>query len=122
MAKHNDTGRWGEEAARDYLATRGWAIMGTNIECGRVEIDILASRGRDIAFVEVKTRTDTAVDPVRAVDRAKQRRLARAVDTYMRSHDIHLEPRIDVIAVVGAPDAYTVEHYEDAVRPPVRAL
>lgn len=119
MARHNETGKWGEQLAADYLMAEGWAIVARNERSGGVELDIVASRGGDMAFVEVKTRTGADTDPVLAVDMAKQRRLCRAVDTYMRAHRCPLRPRIDVIAVTGTPEKHTLEHIEDAVRPPL---
>lgn len=35
MAKHNDTGRWGEDLACDMLVADGWAIVGSGRPFGR---------------------------------------------------------------------------------------
>lgn len=123
MAQHNQVGAWGEDIAADFMVAQGWAVVERNCRCGRVEIDLIASRGAEIAFVEVKTRTLGDDDPLQAIDLNKERRLAQAVDTYMRTHpEIHLEPRIDVIAVTGVPDDYHIDHYPDAILPPMTAL
>ena len=63
MARHNDTGRFGEDAAAEYLAGQGYAIVDRNWRCGRMEIDIVAQRGSRLAIVEVKTRTASGADP-----------------------------------------------------------
>lgn len=31
MARHNDTGNWGEDSAREYLITKGYTILDTNV-------------------------------------------------------------------------------------------
>ncbi|MDE5649953.1 MAG: YraN family protein, partial [Duncaniella sp.] len=57
MAEHNETGKWGEKVARDYLLAQGYAIMGENVRIGNMEIDIIAMKDSSICFVEVKTRS-----------------------------------------------------------------
>ena len=72
MARHNDLGHFGEQAAVDLLTAKGYAIVDRNWRCGRMEIDIVAQRGSRLAIVEVKTRSNPDDDPIEAVDRRKQ--------------------------------------------------
>lgn len=120
MAEHNETGNWGEEVARDYLTTKGFAIVDTNYRVGHYEIDIIATKGDSIRFVEVKTRQSHYSDPLEAVDRRKISRLASAANTFMRTYELPFAPQFDVITVVGSPNKYELEHFEDAFRPPLR--
>ncbi|MCM1337542.1 MAG: YraN family protein [Candidatus Amulumruptor caecigallinarius] len=119
MADHNDIGRWGEEAARDYLVSRGYAIVGTNVRWGNVEIDIIAMEGTFIVFAEVKTRADRKLDPALAVDERKLRRLCRAADSYVSHYDLHADPRIDLLCVTGTPEEgiRRLDHYPDIYLP-----
>lgn len=117
MADHNELGRWGEEVARDYLLTQGYAIGGENIRIAGVEIDFIAMRDDAICFVEVKTRATDFTDPADAIDNRKRSRLVRAADTYINSYDIPLEPRFDLVLVIGNPMNYTIEHIPDAFLP-----
>ncbi|MDE6036690.1 MAG: YraN family protein [Duncaniella sp.] len=117
MSAHNELGKWGEEVARDYLLTRGYAIDGVNQRIGRVEIDFIARKDNRICFVEVKTRSTDIVDPVEAIDRTKRQRMVSAADMYMRGVDIALEPQFDLIFIIGGPDGYELEHIEDAFYP-----
>ena len=87
MARHNDIGRWGEDIAADYLVAGGYAIVGRNLRFGRDEIDIVATRGSGIMFVEVKTRSTPFDDPLDAVNPEKRRRMARFADSFLRSGD-----------------------------------
>lgn len=123
MAFHNQVGNWGEQIARDYLVSRGYAIVAQNERIGNIEIDIIAMKDDRIIFVEVKTRSTHFVDPLEAIDQRKMARLAKAADLYVRSMEIPHDPQIDLIAVIGAKDAprdtITVEHIPDAFLPPL---
>lgn len=120
MAKHNDTGKWGEEIAREYLISKGYAVMERNVHIGHKELDIVAMKVDRIIFVEVKTRSTDFSDPLDSVDDKKIRRIVRAADTFIRSHNIPHEAQFDVIAIIGSPGrGYTLEHYPDAFRPPL---
>ena len=50
------SGRLAEEKAEDYLTGLGFKIIGRNWKTKWCEVDIIASRGNDIHFVEVKYR------------------------------------------------------------------
>ncbi|MBD5313329.1 MAG: YraN family protein [Bacteroides sp.] len=117
MADHNQLGQWGEQVAKEYLLTQGYAISGENIRIAGVEIDFIAMKDDMICFVEVKTRSTDFSDPADAVDKRKRARIVRAADTYIRSYDIPLEPRFDLVLVIGSPASYTIEHIPDAFLP-----
>lgn len=120
MAKHNDTGKWGENVAADYLASLGYAIADRNWRCGHYELDIVAYKGARIVFVEVKTRTNDDDDPLEAVDRNKAMRLIRAANVYVNALNIDHEIQFDIIAVNGSSTDYTVEHIADAFESPLK--
>ncbi|MDE6090519.1 MAG: YraN family protein [Duncaniella sp.] len=117
MADHNQLGQWGEQVAKEYLLTQGYAIGGENIRIAGVEIDFIAMKDDMICFVEVKTRSTDFSDPADAVDKRKRARIVRAADTYIRSYDVPLEPRFDLVLVIGSPASYTIEHIPDAFLP-----
>lgn len=108
-----DLGRRGELFALEYLKHRaGYRIVATNVQIpiGRTrqgapivgEIDIIGYDGDVLAFVEVKARTMTDITrPEAAVDRRKQRILARTARAYRRLLRLTAVPyRFDTIAVV----------------------
>ncbi len=117
MAGHNELGKWGERVAREYLLVQGYAVSGENIRVAGVEIDFIATKDDTVCFVEVKTRSTDFTDPIDAVDNRKRSRLVRAADSYMRAYDIPLEPRFDIILIIGTPGNYTIEHIPDAFLP-----
>lgn len=120
MARHNNIGAWGENLAREYLIINGYAIMEQNQRIGHKEIDIIATKGDKIAFVEVKTRSTPFTDPADAVDKKKIKRLVQAADTFMRTFNIRHEPQFDIITIIGTPETtYELTHYPDAFLPPL---
>ena len=71
--KHNQQiGKWGEDAAADYLAERGYEIIARNARTPYGEIDIVAKQDDITIFVEVKTLTSTKLLSRRIVTLRKQ--------------------------------------------------
>lgn len=83
-----DRGDAGEEVAATWLISKGYKIIERNHKRKWGEIDIVASRGRKIHFVEVKT-AERAYDPkdpfgpLVRVGPEKQKRFARIITTYL---------------------------------------
>jgi len=97
-----ELGILGEKLARDYLRKRGYHILETNFRCPLGEIDIVARHKDALAFIEVRTRsTRDFGTPEESVTKAKQRKLSRLAEFYLKRHPelSSLPPRIDVVAV-----------------------
>ncbi len=111
-----DRGVEGERRAREYLVSRGYRILDENFRTRRGEIDIVASNGREVVFVEVKSAGSVSFgDPLCWVPRWKQERIALASAVYLSRKRMDDTPvRFDVIAV-GPSGA--VRHVQDAFRP-----
>lgn len=120
MARHNDTGNWGEDSAREYLITKGYTILDTNVRFGKNELDIVAQHNDRIVFVEVKTRSTDEYDPLDAVDRKKISHLCHAAESYVSTHNIPHPVQFDIIIVIGNPgNTPAIEHIPDAFLPPL---
>lgn len=119
MAIHNSVGRWGEKVAVEYLITLGYAIVETNWRMGRLEIDIIATKGNRIIFVEVKTRTNDDYDPLEAIDNRKRKHMIRSAHNYIIARDIPYEVQYDIVTIVGDEHNYRLEHIPDAFIPTV---
>lgn len=70
-------GHWGEQIAACWLWLHGWRILGRRVRVRAGEIDLIARRGKTIAFIEVKTRR-RASDLDLAIDAYRLRRVAAA--------------------------------------------
>ncbi len=78
-AEREAKGRRGERLAAWYLRLTGWRILAQRVKCPRGEVDIVARKGRLVAFVEVKWRR-SASDLDLATDHYRMRRVAAAAE------------------------------------------
>ncbi|MCA1652661.1 MAG: YraN family protein [Sphingomicrobium sp.] len=93
-------GRRAETIAAWWLRLHGWTILARRARVAGGEVDIVARRGRIVAFVEVKARrTEEAAGF--ALDRHRLRRVAAAAERlalrYARPGD---DIRIDALFIV----------------------
>jgi putative endonuclease len=93
-------GRGAETLACWYLRVHGWHILARRARVPGGEVDIIARRGRTLAFVEVKARA-TDIEAGFALDPWRLRRVVAAAERlaprYMREGD---DVRIDAIFIV----------------------
>ena len=127
MAEHNIVGKIGEETACQIMRKKGFRVVETNWRFGHLEMDIIAVSRKEIAFVEVKTRTSTfgGKRPEEYVDELKRRRMAAAANAYIKMKQIELVPRFDIIGLLINPATHEVleqTHLEDAFLPPQRTI
>ena len=102
MAAHNELGKWGEDQAAEYLQHHGYRIIERDWKSGRRDIDIIATEGNEVVFVEVKTRRNRLYgEPEEAVDYRKLQNLRLAINHYIKYRRINLDARFDIITVVG---------------------
>ena len=72
-------GRRGEGWAAWWLRLQGWRIVARRVKTPRGEIDLIARRGRTVAFVEVKWRAGHE-ELALAIDEYRLRRVAAAAE------------------------------------------
>lgn len=90
-------GRIGETMAAWWLRLHGWRILARRVKLRVGEVDLIARRGRTVAFIEVKARTK-AEDLDTAIDAYRLRRVAAAANALSAKYAPDGEDiRIDVI-------------------------
>lgn len=119
-ASNREWGAFAEHQAAEHLRLQGYVIRETNYRLNHIEIDIIAEKGNEIVFVEVKARSGEAEDPEDAVDSKKRSKMIRGADIYLRNLDHDYYWRFDIITLTGTPDKYILCHYPDAFYPPCR--
>jgi len=118
MAKHNETGKLGEEIALKHLKKGGYLILEINWRFNKYEIDIIAKEGDTLVVVEVKTRKSEAFGaPEVFVDRRKQRFLIKAINEYIKQKNMNNEVRFDIVSVIYDNGLEKTEHIKDAFYP-----
>ena len=92
-------GRKGEALAAWWLRLTGWRILAQRVKLPVGEVDLVARRGRTVAFVEVTWRRSEAALSS-AIDAHRLRRVARAAEAiapkFVRAGDTM---QIDVILI-----------------------
>jgi putative endonuclease len=102
-----------ESVAATLLKLKGYAILERRYSVSGGEIDLIASRGDTIVFVEVKARADLE-SAAFAISPTKQKRIARAARVWLSRNGwaVDLTLRGDAVFVAPrrlprhAPDAY----------------
>ena len=118
MAKHNETGKIGEDIAYAYLLEKGMLILERNWRYKRAELDIIAMDAKTMVFVEVKTRTDNILgSPENAVDTRKRQLMIRAAIAYMHHAKHEWTIRFDIISIVLRNNMPQIDHIKDAFFP-----
>ncbi len=116
MSGRGKLGRKGEAIAARFLEAQGYAIMARNYRCPVGEIDLIATAGQYLVFVEVKTRSGSEVlHPSQSVTARKQAKVRQVGAFFCSQHPQYpLQPRFDVIAVELAGQREKVEHIVNA--------
>ncbi len=100
MSTAKKTGDKGEDYTAAYLKKNGYKILCRNYRKSYGEIDIIASKGSVICFVEVKTRHGgTISQPYEAVDFRKQSKIIKTATAYLIESNTESECRFDVSEV-----------------------
>jgi putative endonuclease len=100
----------------EHYERHGWQVRDRNVLSRRGEVDIVAERGEQLAFVEVRMRaTDVWGDPSLTVGRSKQRKVVLAALQYLqRQRLLDRAIQFDVASVVGRGRSARVEIIPDA--------
>lgn len=98
------TGLEGEEAAKEFLESKGHKIVARNFKTKFCEIDIVSVRGDTIYFTEVKTRKSADYGGgVAAVDKKKLEKMKFAEEVFLKARPSFMRygPLLAVISVDG---------------------
>jgi len=114
-----------EELAASRLESAGYRILARNYRTKSGEIDLVASDGGTLCFVEVKGRRSLAYGAAaEAVDREKQRRIWNAAQLYLQRERVRPACRFDVVTIDASGEKPRVEilraAFEGPPAPPPR--
>lgn len=112
-------GRVAERRAVWLLRLKGYRILARNFRpaksYGLGEIDIVARRGRTLAFIEVKARADEA-GALFAIQPQQQDRIARAAQHFLKTRPRYAQWAMRFDAIVLEAGRFWPRHIPDAWR------
>jgi len=94
-------GDFGERVAASHLEAKGYAILERNWSTKEGEVDIIASRGPNLVFVEVRSRQGRTMGaPEESINGRKASHMRAAALAYSQQHpDAPQNQRIDVVVI-----------------------
>ncbi len=114
LARHKK-GLWSEALAAVFLMTKGYSVQAKRYKTKHGEIDLIVTKGKTIAFVEVKAR-ESYTDGVEAISPRAQQRIQDAAQHFMQRQTAYDDYvwRFDAVVVRTGRLPY---HLKDAWRP-----
>jgi len=115
-------GTHGEQLAAEFMKNKGYTIFEKNYRVHHTgEIDLIAQKGDEIVFIEVKTRSSTQYGyPEEAVDYWKAKKISKSMRHFLHIHSLHDSYiRFDVISVyINEKNNITdIRHNENVILP-----
>jgi putative endonuclease len=99
------SGRRGEAIAALFLRLKGYRIIGKRVKTPLGELDLVVTRGKSVAFVEVKTRA-FSTDELDALLAVNRRRIVRAGLIWLSQHDRYAGHNLRFDVIFLAPFAW----------------
>lgn len=125
MAKTTDIGKAGEQAACDFLISKGFTVRDVNWRLGHLEIDIVAQEpaANVLHIVEVKTRKSSEhFDPMQTINRKKINNLVNAANGYIQYYNLPMYVQYDVMILIGQAPDFEIHYVPDAFQPSLRTI
>jgi putative endonuclease len=109
-------GEIGERVAREHLEGLGFKIVEAGFRCKLGEIDIIATKNKELYFIEVKTRwSDNCGDPLESITAHKQHQIIKTAKFYLASKRIvNTNCHFSAIGIDISEDSSKIEFIEDA--------
>ncbi|MCL1866807.1 MAG: YraN family protein [Oscillospiraceae bacterium] len=114
-------GDFGEAAVCTYFEKRGYAVVKRNYRKRVGEVDIIATLGESVVFVEVKTRKfGSLTDGIDSVTRTKRRRIVKTAKLFLDENpqynvmDVRFDAAQVVVTTDEIPQLIELDYYEDA--------
>ncbi|MFK7992154.1 MAG: YraN family protein [Sandaracinaceae bacterium] len=112
----HDLGALAEGLVAQRLTARGFTVLGRNVRVGRLEIDLIARRGKMVVFCEVRARRSSSwVHPLETIGPKKIANIREAARRWLLTHKRNgCAIRFDAAAVTFDSASPVLEYVEDA--------
>jgi putative endonuclease len=113
---HHRRGILAEYAALAYLTLKGYRLVALRYKTKLGEIDLIVRRGRSLAFVEVKARSNHA-DAAYAIHTKNQSRVVQAAQLFLAAHPTYqdYEVRFDALLIAWYRWPHHLRHAFDGI-------
>jgi putative endonuclease len=111
------TGKLGEQKALSFLIENKYKIIETNLRYQKCEIDIIASKNKELVFIEEKTRTNSIISQENLISIPQQMRIIYAADYYINKNKIGLSIKFDLIFVEKDFNSFKFTHIKEIFIP-----
>lgn len=114
-----EKGRYGEDAACDFIESKGITVIDRNYRFMGHEVDIVGFQGEEIVFVEVRSKKNSSFGfPEETVDKTKQKSIIQAAEAWLYEKRMEgARIRFDVVSVLTTyqdDDVPQIEHFRNA--------
>lgn len=113
----SEKGRLAEDRALAFLQNEGLLLQTRNYRSRRGEIDLIMQDGETTVFVEVRSRTRSAIlSTIETIDKNKQRKIILTSQSYLQQHkkDPSRYYRFDVVLINGDTENSNIEWIKNA--------
>lgn len=119
MASYNTQalGKLAEQAACEYLQTKGMRLLTQNYRAAAGEIDLIMQDKEDIVFVEVRSRSRTDYgSAAETINQIKKRKLIKTAMHYLQIKNClyKVHSRFDVVAIHHHGDTMQIDWIKNA--------
>ena len=111
----------GEKIAEEYLKGKGYKILDINFRYKKLgEIDLVAEKGGEVIFFEVKTRMKKGISefmPEDNITYQKQKKLIKLAQIWLAKRKLNeVDWQIDILAIeVYRDNTHDIRHLENAI-------
>ena len=108
-------GMLGEKTAAAYMKNRGFRIVTQNYRAPRGEIDLIATFGDLLCFIEVKTWDSYPVESIeQSIDRKKQRKIISAARYFLATNHQFNEMAVRFDVIILSKQRKDIKHIMNA--------
>lgn len=100
MARHNDTGKLGEDIAESYFKENGFEVLFRNWRYKYWEVDLIAFKDGILHFMEVKCRSSKKFGfPEQSVSKKKIQNLMNASVEFVLQHPQYKRVQFNILSI-----------------------
>jgi len=115
MDRRSQLGKTGEEIVVTMLEQKGFSILDRNYRKRYGEIDLIASKGDLLVFVEVKMRKNPKFDLEYLITYSKQKKIVTVAKEYIARYNHDQKTcRFDVALIAGTKENHKLTYIPNA--------